>query len=151
MGLVIDTIHRYLYYLVFSSVFSHISTSLMITNPFCRYSCTYIMLELLYIWRLFSVLRLSVCTWGYLRPTYVRRHNVPVSVRSGRYIVVSEPRFTPGVGNHLGQCSGSYQQYNQIQIILVCIWIWGFQWRVQEYHVIDNAFLNSFLFLNYSC
>ena len=99
----------------------------MVTDPFWRYSCTYIMLELLYIWRLFSVLRLSVCTWGYLRPTYVRRHNVPVSVRSGRYIVVSEPRFTPGVGNHLGQCSGSYQQYNQIQIILVCIWIWGFQ------------------------
>ena len=30
-------------------------------------------------------------------------------------IMVSEPRFTPSVGNHLGLCSGSYQQYNQVQ------------------------------------
>ena len=30
--------------------------------------------------------------------------------------MVSELRFTPGVGNHLGQYLGSYQQYNQVQI-----------------------------------
>ena len=52
------------------------------------------------------------------RPAYVRRHNVPVPAGLGRYIVVSEPRFTPGVGNHLGQCLGSYQQYSQAQINL---------------------------------
>ena len=34
---------------------------------------------------------------------------------------------------------------------LVCIWIWGFQRRVQEYTVIDNSFLDSFVFLTYSC
>jgi len=28
----------------------------------------------------------------------------PDPAGSGRYIVVSELRFTPGVGNHLGQC-----------------------------------------------
>ena len=36
----------------------------MITDLFCKYSCTYLMLELLYIWRLFPVLRLSVRTQG---------------------------------------------------------------------------------------
>ena len=32
--------------------------------------------------------------------------------------MVSEPRFIPGVGNHLGQRLGSYQQYNQVHINL---------------------------------
>ena len=50
------------------------------------------------------------------RPAYVRRHNVSVSLGLGRYIVVSEPRFIPGMGNHLGQYSGSYQKDKQIQI-----------------------------------
>ena len=57
----------------------------MLTDLFCRYSCTYLMLELLCIWRLFPVLRLSIRTWGYLRPAYVRRHNVSVSLGAGRY------------------------------------------------------------------
>jgi len=34
--LVIETIHKYLYYLVFSSLFFHISISIMITNPFLQ-------------------------------------------------------------------------------------------------------------------
>ena len=64
--------------------------------------------------------------------------------------VVSELRFTPGVGNHLGQYSGSYQQYNQIQI-QACLYLnLGFQQRVQEYHVIDNSFCDSVLFHTYS-
>ena len=37
------------------------------------------------------------------------------------------------MGNHLGQCSGSYQQYNQVQLELICIWTWKFQLQVQEY------------------
>ena len=94
-------------------LFSYLLWSL---TSFCRYSCTYFMLELMYISRLFPVLRLNVRTWGYLRPAYVRRHNIPVLAGLGHYRVVLEPRFTPGVGNHLDQCSGSYQQYNQIQI-----------------------------------
>ena len=55
-------------------------------------------------------------SWVCFHLAYVRRHNVPVPAGSGRYRVVSEPKFTPGVGNHLGQCSGSYSQYSQIQI-----------------------------------
>ena len=74
------------------------------------------------------------------RLAYVRRHNVSISLGSGRYRVVSEPRFTPSVGNHLGQSSGSYQQYNQYLNL-------GFQQRVQEYHDLDNSFLDSFIFL----
>ena len=100
---------RYLDYFV---LFPYI----MLTDLFCMYSCIYLILELLYIWRRFSVLRRSVHTWGYLRLAYVRRHNVPVPAESGSYRVISEPRFIPGVGNHLDQCSGSYQQYNQILI-----------------------------------
>jgi len=42
MRLIIDTVHRYLYYLAFISLFIHISISLMITDPFCRYSFTYL-------------------------------------------------------------------------------------------------------------
>ena len=76
------------------------------------------------------------------RPAYVRRHNVPIPAGSGRYIVVSEPRFTPGVGNHMDQSSGSYQQYSQIQIQIYLSLNLGFQRRVQEYHVIDNSFLD---------
>jgi len=37
-------------------------------------------------------LRLSVYTWGIFL-AYMRRHNVSVSLGSGRYRVVSEPRF----------------------------------------------------------
>jgi len=36
--------------------------------------------------------RLSAYTWGFFL-TYMRRHNVSVSLGSGRYIVVSEPGF----------------------------------------------------------
>ena len=36
------------------------SLSIMLTDLFCRYSCTYLMLKLLCIWRLFPVLRLNV-------------------------------------------------------------------------------------------
>ena len=65
--------------------------------------------------------------------------------------MVSEPRFTPGVGNHLGQYSGSCQQYNQIQI-QACLYLnLGFQRRVQEYHVIAHSFLDSFVFFTDSC
>ena len=89
--------------------------------------------------------------WVCFHLTYVRRHNVSVFVGSGRYIVVSEPRFTPGVGNHLGQYSSSYQQYKQIQI-QTCLYLnLGFQRRVQEYTVIDTSFLDSFVVLTYSC
>ena len=63
--------------------------------------------------------------WACMHLAYVRRHNVPVPTGSGRYRVVSEPRFTPGVGNHLGQCLGSYQQYSQVQI----------HWSVSEFGV----------------
>ena len=98
----------------------------------------------MYIWRLFTVLRLNVRTWGYLCPAYVCSHNVPVPTGSGRYIVVSEPRFTPGVGNHLGQYSGPYQQCNQIQI-QTCLYLnLGFQRRVQEYHVSEIHSLTLF-------
>jgi len=58
---------------------------------------------------LIPVLRLSVYTWEHFRSTYIRHCSVSVSVGSGCYRVVSEPRFIPDVGNHLGQCSGSYQ------------------------------------------
>ena len=61
--------------------------------------------------------------------------------------VLSEPRFTPGVGHHLGHCLGSYQQYNQIQIKTHLYLNWGFQRRVQEYTVIDTSVL---VFLTYS-
>ena len=71
--------------------------------------------------------------WGCFHLAYVRRHNVSVSVGSGRYIVVSEPRFTPGVGNHLGQYSGSYQQYNQVQI----------HWSVSEFGDSSNEYKNT--------
>ena len=33
-------------------------------TSFCRCFCTYLMLELLYIWRLIPVLRLSIRTWA---------------------------------------------------------------------------------------
>ena len=84
--------------------------------------------------------------WGCFHLAYVRRHNVSVSLGSGRYIVISEPRFTPGVGNHLGQSLGSYQQYSQVQINW-SVSDFGFQQRVQEYHDLDNSFLDSFVFL----
>jgi len=88
--------------------------------------------------------------WGCFHLAYVRRHNVSVSLGSGRYRVASGLRFTPGVGNHLGPYSGSYQQYKQIQI-QICLYLHlGFQRRVQEYHVIDDSFLDSFLFLTNS-
>ena len=75
---------------------------------------------------------------------------ITVPAGSGRYIMVSELRFTPGVGNHLGQNPGSYQQYNQIQIP-ACLYLnLGFQRRVQEYHVRDNSCLDHFLFLTNS-
>jgi len=48
----------------------------------------------------FSVLMLSVYTWGYFQPAYIRRSNVSVPMGSGRYRVVSEPRL-------------SHLQYNQ--------------------------------------
>jgi len=60
--------------LSYLSLFSYLLWSL---TSFCRYSCTYLMLELLYIWRLFPVLRLSVRTWGDLRLAYVRHHSAP--------------------------------------------------------------------------
>jgi len=47
------------------------------------------------------VLMLSVYTWGYFRPAYVRHSNVSVPAGSGRYRLVSEPRL-------------SHLQYNQI-------------------------------------
>ena len=71
--------------------------------------------------------------WGCFHLAYVRRHNVPVSLGSGRYIVVSEPRFTPGVGNHLGQSLGSYQQYSQVQI----------NWSVSEFGNSSNEYKNT--------
>jgi len=40
------------------------------------------------------VLLLSVYTWGYFRPAYVRRSNVSVPSGSGRYRLVSEPRLS---------------------------------------------------------
>jgi len=54
------TIHRYLYYSIFIFLFIHVFISIMVTNPLCRYSCTYLMLKLLCILCLFSVLRLSI-------------------------------------------------------------------------------------------
>jgi len=81
----------------------------------------------------------SLLYWGlaYVRRVfhlaYVHRHNVSVPAGSGRYIVVSEPRFTPGVGNHLGQYSGSYQQYSQVQI----------NWSVSEFRDSSNEYKNT--------
>ena len=43
-------------------------------------------------------------------------HSVPISMGLGHYRLVSEPKFTPNVGNHLSKYLSSYQQYNQIQI-----------------------------------
>jgi len=52
-------------------IFNFIHISIMITDH-CKYSCTYLMLELLCILYLFPVLRLSVRTWGYFCPVFVR-------------------------------------------------------------------------------
>ena len=58
----------------------------MLTDLFCRYSYTYLMLELLCIWRLFPVLYWGLTyARGCFHPAYVRRHNVSVSLGSGRY------------------------------------------------------------------
>jgi len=43
--------------------------------------------ELLCILYLFLILRLSIRTWGYFRPEYVRHRNVSVSVEPGRYML----------------------------------------------------------------
>ena len=99
------------------------------------------------IWRLFIVLRLSVRTWGFSALHMYVAITSPYPWDWGVTLVVSELRFTPGVGNHLGQYSGSYQQYNQLQIQACQYLNLGFQRRVQEYTVIDDSFLDSFLFL----
>jgi len=60
----------------------------MITDPFCRYSCTYLMLELC----LFPILRLSIHTWKHFLSPNVHRRSVPVSMGLGRYIYSVEMR-----------------------------------------------------------
>jgi len=42
----------------------------------------------------FPVLMLSVYMWRYFRPAYVRHSNVSVPMGSGRYKIVSEPKFS---------------------------------------------------------
>ena len=64
-------IHRYHYCLVFISLFIHIFIYIMITDPFCRYSCTTLKLKLLCILYYFPSLRLSICTRLYFHPMYV--------------------------------------------------------------------------------
>ena len=64
------------------SYLSMLPISIMITDPFCMYSCTYIMLEYLCILCLFPVLRLSVHTWRHFRSAYVRCRSVSVSAES---------------------------------------------------------------------
>ena len=48
--LIIETIHRYPCDLFLLSYLSLFFISVMIANLFCRYSCTYFMLELMCIW-----------------------------------------------------------------------------------------------------
>jgi len=51
------------------------------------------MLPLCFCLWFLPVLMLSVYTWGYLWPAYIRRSGVPVPAGSGRHRLVSEPRF----------------------------------------------------------
>ena len=39
----------------------------------------------LYMWHLFSILRLSIRMWGYLRHAHLRHCSVPISAGSGHY------------------------------------------------------------------
>ena len=76
----------------------------------------------------------------------MRRHNVSVSIGSGRYRVVSEP------GSHLEwvtTCVNPQALTNStIGFRLTCLYMnLGFQQRVQEYHDLDDSFLDSVLFL----
>jgi len=66
-------IHSYLYYSVLIFLFIPLFISIMITDPFCRYSCTYLMLEYLYIMCLFPVLRLSAYMRGIFHVYMYRR------------------------------------------------------------------------------
>ena len=50
--LLIETLHRYLYDLLLLSYLSLFSYLLCSLTSFCRYSCTYFMLEPMSIWRL---------------------------------------------------------------------------------------------------
>jgi len=93
--LVIDTIHRYLYYLVFIFLFFHIFISIMITDPpSCRYSCTYLYWTDCIYCVYFSILRLSVYTWRYFHSAYIRRRSVPIPAGSGRYNKIRERTFS---------------------------------------------------------
>ena len=103
----------------------------------------------MYLLWLFTVLRLSVRTWGFSALRMYVAITSPYLRDLGRYRVVSEPRFTPGVGNHLGQFVGSYQQYSQVQI----------NWSVSEFGGSSNEYKNTMnltihsltLLYSYSC
>ena len=93
----------YLYsYLTFIPVDFLFSTYITFSCHFILYqrvSCVhlYVVLQwyrsyLVIIKLVHGYFRLSVYTWGIFL-AYIRRHNVSVSLGSGRYIVVSEPRF----------------------------------------------------------
>jgi len=110
--------------------FSYLLWSLTL---FYSYSCTYFMLDPRYLYGGNVLYWGLTYAWACFHLAYVRRHNVPVPTGSGRYIVVSELRFTPGVGNHLGQSLGSYQQYSQVQI----------NWSVSEFGDSSNEYKNT--------
>jgi len=106
----IGPIHRYpcnLFLLSYLSLFfSYLLWSL---TSFCRYSCTYFMLELRYWWRLSFVLRLSVRTWGFsalrmyvaITSPYLRDWSVTTDFRYSRLV-----RSTSRLGWSLKQFSG---------------------------------------------
>jgi len=129
-------IHWYLYYLFHFLIypcFSYLSWSLA---SFCRYSCIYLMLELLYIWRLFLVLRLSVRTWGYFRPAHVRHHSYPYPRDRGVtewYHSLGSPLVWVTTWVNARTLTNSTIRFRWE---LICIWSWGFQLWVQECHFI---------------
>ena len=62
----------------------------------CTFVLECILPHIFVLWFLYCT-DASIHTWWYYRPAYVRHSSVSVSLGSGRYRLVSEPRFLPSV------------------------------------------------------